>query len=96
MWKIKTTLDNESVVLQLIGRIEGNDLTELRKALAAEAGDRDLVLDVKNVKLVDRDAVAFLACCEASGAELRNCPGYIREWVARERKEETKVTRKIR
>lgn len=85
MWKIKKMLDNECVILQLIGRIEGRDLTELRKALAAEVGDGDLVLDVKNVKLVDRDAVAFLACCEANGAELRNCPGYVREWVTRER-----------
>lgn len=80
-------LDNECVILRLIGRLEGKDLTELRKALAAEAGDGALVLDVRDVKLLDQEAVTFLACCEASGAELRNCPGYIREWVARDKKE---------
>jgi len=27
----------------------------------------------------------LLAVSEANGTELRNCPAYIREWVARER-----------
>jgi len=44
-----------------------------------------VVLDLKDIKLVNRDAVKFLAHCEADGARLKNCPAYIREWIARER-----------
>ena len=35
--------------------------------------------------LVDREVVKLLALSEANGIELRNCPAYIREWIAKER-----------
>ena len=57
----------------------------LRNALRQEAGA--LAIDLKNVSLVDREAVKVLARCETNGTELRNCPPYIREWVSRERAE---------
>ena len=41
----------------------------------------------KNVLLVDREAVKLLAVRESNGAELRNCPAYIREWITRERED---------
>jgi hypothetical protein len=44
-----------------------------------------IVLDLTEVSLIDCDTVKFLAASEANGILLRNCPGYIREWVARER-----------
>jgi hypothetical protein len=40
-----------------------------------------MALDLEEVKLVDREAVRFLAACEARGIQLRNCPSYIREWI---------------
>ena len=44
-----------------------------------------VALDLEEVILVDREGVMLLAHSEANGIELRNCPAYIREWVARER-----------
>ena len=44
-----------------------------------------IVLDVNEVRLVDREAVQFLARREAEGVELDNCPPYIREWIEKER-----------
>jgi hypothetical protein len=44
-----------------------------------------VAIDLKDVLLVDRDAVKLLALRESNGAELRNCPAYIREWITRER-----------
>jgi len=32
--------------------------------------------------LVDREAVRFLRQCEGQGMVLRNCPPYIRGWMA--------------
>ena len=50
-----------------------------------ELQDHNLVLDLKEVKLVDRDAVRFLVQSEAEGASLRNCSAFIREWILQER-----------
>jgi len=44
------------------------------------------VLDLKDVKPVDRTAVQFLGLCEPNGVELRSCPLYIREWILEEKK----------
>jgi hypothetical protein len=39
------------------------------------------------VRLVNRDAIKFLADCEAGGTKLRNCPAYVREWIAKEKEQ---------
>ena len=44
-----------------------------------------VAFDLKDVLLVDREAVELLAFSEFNGLELRNCPAYIREWITRER-----------
>jgi hypothetical protein len=57
----------------------------LRGVLEQESGG--FAIDLKNVLLVDREAVKLLALSEANGTELRNCPPYFREWVTRDRAE---------
>ena len=89
MFKIQRSSDGKFVVFTLSGRIKSARLAELQKLLECEAGDHNLVLDLKEVKLVDRDAVGFLAGCEAKGIKLANCPAYIREWIAREKDRKT-------
>jgi hypothetical protein len=42
-----------------------------------------VVLDLAEVTLVDREAVRFLAACDVRGIGLRNCPGFIREWMSK-------------
>ena len=46
---------------------------------------RNIILDLRDVRLADRDAVTFLRVCEADGMELENCPAYVREWMDREK-----------
>ncbi len=75
---------NAKIVFTLSGRIEVQDVAELRRLLTLEAATRPLALDLKDVTLVDREAVKFLARCEADSVELENCPPYIREWIRRE------------
>jgi hypothetical protein len=75
---------NGDVVLTLSGRLEAESLSELSAQLAAEPAGRAVVLDLKNVVLVDRETVRFLRARERDGIALRNCPPYIREWIARE------------
>lgn len=76
---------NGRVVFTLSGRIEMEDVAELQRLFALEEFERHLVLDLKDVTLVDRDAVKFLARCEADSIKLENCPAYIREWLVSER-----------
>jgi hypothetical protein len=73
------------VVLVISGRITGEHVEMLRGVLKQEYGG--FAIDLKNVLLVNREAVKLLAFSEANGTELRNCPPYIREWVTRERAE---------
>ena len=73
------------VVLFISGRITGEDVDMLRGVLEQESCG--FAINLKNVVLVDREAVKLLALSEADGTELRNCPPYIREWVTRERAE---------
>jgi anti-anti-sigma regulatory factor len=85
MLRIQTLTNRDQVVLQVSGRIEAGDVAELQRLIHSEAKDHSLVLDLKDVKLVSREVVRFLAECEAKGGELRNSPAYIRAWVAKER-----------
>jgi hypothetical protein len=73
------------VVLFVSGRITGEHVDTLRGVLEQESDG--FAIDLKNVLLVDIEAVKLLALSEAHGTELRNCPPYIREWVTRERSE---------
>jgi hypothetical protein len=73
------------VVFTLCGRIQEGDLAELMRLLADENGEPHIVLDLKNVTIVDGNAVKFLARCEANRIQLENCPPYIREWIGRDR-----------
>ena len=73
------------VVLFISGRITGEAVDILRGVLEQESGG--FAIDLKNVLLVDREAVKLLALSEANGTELRNCPPYIHELVTRERAE---------
>lgn len=75
----------ESIVYALIGRIQAEQVAELEELLRSDSSDHNVVLDLACVKLVNREAVQFLAECEASGIELRNCAGYIREWMTQEK-----------
>ncbi len=74
---------NGSVVFTLSGRIEGEDVKELRQLLALETVGQQLVLDLRDVTLVNEAVVKFLAGCEADSIKLENCPVYIREWIER-------------
>ena len=67
----------------LSGRIEAQHVPELQALFGAE--DHAVMLDLKEVNLVDREAVRFLARCEARGVRIDNCPAYIREWIVREK-----------
>jgi anti-anti-sigma regulatory factor len=80
--KIEILAGEHGTILKLIGRIQAEHLDELRRQIAASAPS---ALELKEVTLVDADAVRFLGSCESDGIRLLSCSAYIREWIVRER-----------
>ncbi len=83
MLKIQKLAVGKCTVFGLSGRIEAHHLPELQALFTAE--DQSILLDLKEVNLVDRDVVRFLTRCEAGGIRIDNCPAYVREWMVREK-----------
>jgi len=79
-----TRAANGEVVLTLSGRMDAEGIVELETLLRSE-GKRRIVLDLRNLTLVNQDAVNFLDRCEVDSITLKNCPGYVREWITRQR-----------
>src|SRR6202007_1012029 len=73
---------NGRVLFILSGRIEtAEDIKQLQELLAAETSGQQLILDLRDVTLVNQDPVRFLRSCEADGIRLENCPLHVRRWI---------------
>ena len=83
MLRIERSVRGALVVFTVSGRVRVKHISEFQRVLDSAAA-QPKVLNLKNVRLVDRHAVRFLARCEAEGTALENCPIYIREWILRE------------
>ena len=84
MLRIKRAANGE-VLFTLSGRLDAENVAEMQTLFGSEPKGRRIVLDLKDLTLVDRDAVRFLESCEADSIKIKNCPAYIREWITRER-----------
>ena len=84
-FRIETAARGRVTVFSLCGRIETQVIAELRRLFEFQTDYRDIVLDLKEVGIIDRDAMRFFARCEAGGVQLENCTPYIREWMEREK-----------
>jgi len=84
MLKITRAVNGE-VVFTVSGRMDAENLPELKALFSSEPSGRRITLDLKELTLVDQDAVRFLERCEAHNIQLKNCPAYIREWITRGR-----------
>jgi hypothetical protein len=81
--------DSDGCVTRLIlsGRMQSDDIACLRSAMSDGCARK--VLDLTEVTLVDLGVVRFLIRCEEEGVELMQRPSYVREWMHRERAEQT-------
>ena len=81
--RIERSARQRFTVFSLSGRMKAEQVAELKKLFDRDY--RNIILDLRDVTLADRDAVRFLRGCEADGMKLENCPAYIREWMDREK-----------
>ena len=82
MMKIEILRDGDTATLRISGQIDEDHLTAIQAELRRYRPR--VVLDLAEATLVDRTVVRFLAAREGEGIELRNCPRYIRQWIAGE------------
>jgi len=72
---------NGRVVFTLSGRMQTEEIEQVRELLGAEAAGQRLAINLRDLTLVNQDVVAFLAECEARGIELECCPLHMRSWI---------------
>jgi anti-anti-sigma regulatory factor len=70
-------------VFLLSGVLNTEHVARLEDLFAAAPTGR-IVLDLKDITLVDRAAVRLLARLESAGTEIVNCPQYVRSWITAE------------
>jgi hypothetical protein len=76
---------NGKIVFSLSGRIDPEDIDELRRVFGLESSTLQIALNLKELVLVNGEGVEFLAGCEAAGMALENCPAYVRKWIDQQR-----------
>jgi hypothetical protein len=84
-FRIETAARGRFSVFILSGHIETEPIAELRRLCGLQTDYSDLVVDLKDVSLVDRDVMRCFMRCEADGVTLENCTPYLREWMEREK-----------
>jgi hypothetical protein len=84
-FRTETAARGRFTVFTLSGRIEKQAIAELNRLFESQTERRDIVLDLKDVGVIDRDVMRFFVRCEADGVKLENCTPYIREWMEREK-----------
>ena len=86
---------NGQVVFTLSGRMQTEDIEQFQQLLVVETPGQPLMFNLRDVTIVNQDAVTFLARCEANGIKIENCPLYIRNWIDQEkRRNESRRMRK--
>ncbi|MGH9558682.1 MAG: STAS domain-containing protein [Bryobacteraceae bacterium] len=73
------------VTLTVAGKCSGGRLGELRRAIEkAKRMQKQIVIDLGEVTLVDRPSLQFLAEQAREDVKLVNCPEYLEPWIGRE------------
>jgi hypothetical protein len=80
-----TRKKNAQVVFAVSGRLDSDNVAELKRLISAETKGQLLILELSELTHVGEDAVLFLESCETNVIDLKNCPAYVREWITKER-----------
>jgi hypothetical protein len=95
MLRIERTA-NGHVVFTLSGRMQTEDIEQVQQLLVVETPGQPVMFDLRDVTLVNQDAVTFLAECEVKGIKLESCPLHIRSWIDQEKRRDKRRQRQKR
>jgi hypothetical protein len=86
MLKIVRSTYTDFVRFTLSGHIDAEQAVELQATFDRET--LPIILDLREVRRVDREVVADLARWNMKGVTLENCPAYVRESIAKARSQD--------
>jgi hypothetical protein len=81
--KIKRIAGKHNTRICLSGQLRSEHIEQVKSEI--ERGGPRATFDLREVDLVDIDAVRFLNECESVGISILHCSPYIREWMLQER-----------
>jgi hypothetical protein len=85
MLKIVRSANPDFVLFTLSGHIDAEHAAELQATFAGE--HLPIILDLRDVRRIDRDVVEDLARWDTQGIKFENCPAYLRDWIVRTQKD---------
>lgn len=72
----------KSVTLAFVGHLNRCHLPEVNQALTrASAQSPRVIIDLRELRLLDRDSVLFLRACRDRGIPFVNTPPFILRWL---------------
>ena len=83
--RVERSARDKYTVFALSGRMEAEHIPALKELFELGLNPQRVILDLSELKLLDREGVRFLTRCEADGMKLEHCPAYVREWIQREK-----------
>lgn len=76
---------SNSVTLAVSGKVNAGSLAEIGRMIeTGQRSQKQVVLDLSEVTLLDRAAARFFGESLRQGVEVVNCPLYIRHWISPE------------
>ncbi len=87
MFKLRRSSIGQRSLYFVTGRIDAEAVSELQRLLGQESAVSRVILDLKEVRLVEAEAVEYLEGCEDAGIRFRHCPAYVREWIDSSRRQ---------
>ena len=82
-YKITSQPSEQSVTISLNGKFSEDALPALDESIAAaRVVNREVVMDLSEVTLVDRKAVQYLVNQTSHNVRIVNCPVYLRKWLS--------------
>jgi len=83
--RIETRIDESAITLSVAGTLTATVVADLEHALdTARRLERPIVLDLTNVRLIDRPTLKYLIDVIEHDVRLVVCPDYVEHWMYRE------------
>jgi hypothetical protein len=90
-FRISRWASGKRVTFAFSGELTREELDEVVAIIERERSGR-IAFDLADLTLVTREGVQYLQRAAAAGAELVNCPQYIRRWLEAEERDEPPAT----
>jgi anti-anti-sigma regulatory factor len=85
MFKITFETEENEFRVKLHGNFTGEYVSAVEKALLPRGYNRNnVILDLRNVTLVDRAAMGLLRGPKLKNIKIRNTPSYVTRWIEQE------------